>query len=180
MLRIHQLKLPVPHTVQDLEDKIRKILRIRPGDLSGYEIVKKSLDARRKRLEYVYVIDADVKNEQTVLKKAPVQVSRAVRARYQFPHPGKEKLSHRPVIIGTGPAGLFCGLMLARAGYAPILLERGQSARKRARTVENFWKFGILDPQSNVQFGEGGAGTFSDGKLNTLVKDPAGDRKSVV
>ena len=107
MLRIHQLKLPVPHTVQDLEDKIRKILRIRPGDLSGYEIVKKSLDARRKRLEYVYVIDADVKNEQTVLKKAPVQVSRAVRARYQFPHPGKEKLSHRPVIIGTGPAGLF-------------------------------------------------------------------------
>lgn len=180
MLRIHQLKLPVPHTVQDLEDKIRKILRIRPGDLSGYEIVKKSLDARRKRLEYVYVIDADVKNEQTVLKKAPVQVSRAVRARYQFPHPGKEKLSHRPVIIGTGPAGLFCGLMLARAGYAPILLERGQSARKRARTVENFWKFGILDPQSNVQFGEGGAGTFSDGKLNTLVKDPAGRNRKVL
>lgn len=180
MLRIQQLKLPVQHTEQDLKDKIIKTMRIRPCDLLCFEIIKKSLDARKNRLEYVYVIDVEVKKEQAVLKKSLHQVSKTARIHYQFPRPGKEKLSHRPVIIGTGPAGLFCGLMLARSGYAPILLERGQCAKKRARTVENFWKMGILDTQSNVQFGEGGAGTFSDGKLNTLVKDPAGRNRKVL
>ena len=180
MLRIQQLKVPVQHTGQELEDKMIKTLRIRPGDLLRYEIIKRSLDARRKKLEYVYVIDVEVKKEQAVLKRCPAQISRAARVRYEFPHPGKEKLLHRPVIIGTGPAGLFCGLMLARAGYAPILLERGQCAAERAGAVERFWRLGILDPQSNVQFGEGGAGTFSDGKLNTLVKDPAGRNRKVL
>ena len=80
-------------------------------------------------------------------------------------------LAHSPVIIGTGPAGLFCGYMLAKQGYAPILLERGEDIEKRTATVDKFWKTGTLNPESNVQFGEGGAGTFSDGKLNTLVKD---------
>lgn len=89
-------------------------------------------------------------------------------------------LEHRPVIVGTGPAGLFCGLMLARAGYRPILLERGETARKRKETVDHFWNGGTLVPNSNVQFGEGGAGTFSDGKLNTLVKDPAGRGRLVL
>lgn len=180
MLRIQQLKIPVKHTEQELKDKIIKALRIRSGDLLCYEIVKRSLDARRKRLEYVYVIDAEVKKEQAVLKRCPAQISRAVRIRYEFPHSGNKKLLSRPVIIGTGPAGLFCGLMLAREGYAPILLERGQCASERAVTVENFWKLGLLDLQSNVQFGEGGAGTFSDGKLNTLVKDPAGRNRKVL
>ena len=82
--------------------------------------------------------------------------------------------------MGTGPAGLFCGLMLARAGYRPILLERGETARKRKETVDRFWSGGALQPSSNVQFGEGGAGTFSDGKLNTLVKDPAGRGRLVL
>lgn len=180
MLRIRQLKLPVQHTEQDLKNKIIKTLRIRETDLIRFEIVKRSLDARRKRLEYVYMIDAEVKREQIILRRNSDQVSKAVRVLYQFPRSGKEKLSGRPVIIGTGPAGLFCGLMLARAGYAPILLERGQCAKERVRTVEKFWKFGVLDVQSNVQFGEGGAGTFSDGKLNTLVKDPAGRNQKVL
>ena len=100
--------------------------------------------------------------------------------KYHFPTPGSETLSHRPVVIGSGPAGLFCAWYLAKAGYCPLVLERGEEADKRQETVENFWKNGILDPDSNVQFGEGGAGTFSDGKLNTLVKDTYGRGKEVL
>ena len=180
MLRIQQLKLPVQHSKKDLHDKIIKTLKIRPDELIRYEIVKQSLDARGGELKYVYIVDVEVKREPTVLKKCPKQVTKAVQAWYQFPKSGSEKMKHRPVIIGTGPAGLFCGLQLARAGYAPILLERGQCAQERAKTVETFWKLGVLDTQSNVQFGEGGAGTFSDGKLNTLVKDPVGRNKKVL
>lgn len=180
MLRIQQLKLPVTHTEQELEDRIRKLLRIRPEELIRYEIVRRSLDARGRELRYVYLIDAEVKKEAMVLKRCRGSAEKAQRVRYQFPVSGTKRLAHRPVIVGTGPAGLFCGLMLARAGYAPILLERGQCAEERIRTVEAFWKLGILDPQSNVQFGEGGAGTFSDGKLNTLVKDPAGRNRKVL
>lgn len=180
MLRLQQLKMPVQHTEQELRGKIIKTLRIHPEELIRYEIVKQSLDARGGELKYVYLVDAEVKREPTILKKCPKQVSKAVRTWYQFPAPGPERMKRRPVIIGTGPAGLFCGLMLARAGYAPILLERGQCARERARTVERFWNTGILDTRSNVQFGEGGAGTFSDGKLNTLVKDPAGRNRKVL
>ncbi len=99
---------------------------------------------------------------------------------YQFPLPGTEKLEHVPVIVGSGPAGLFCAWYLARAGYHPLVLERGQEAQKRKETVDRFWKDGVLDPDSNVQFGEGGAGTFSDGKLNTLVKDPNGRNHEVL
>ncbi|MBS6395529.1 MAG: FAD-dependent oxidoreductase [Clostridiales bacterium] len=180
MLRIQQLKLKVQHSERELHEKIIKTLHIRPEELLRYEIVKQSLDARGGELRYVYVIDAEVKREPAVLKKCPKQVAKAVRTWYQFPASGTERLTHRPVIIGTGPAGLFCGLMLARAGYAPVLLERGQCAADRAKTVETFWKLGVLDPQSNVQFGEGGAGTFSDGKLNTLVKDPEGRNRKVL
>ena len=111
------------------------------------------------------------KNRNAVIKKETV---------YQFPPCGTEPLANPPIIIGTGPAGLFCGLMLAKAGYRPILLERGGSVEERKEAVETFWKGGKLDPQCNVQFGEGGAGTFSDGKLNTLVKDVSGRNGEVL
>ena len=180
MLRVQQLKLKIPHTEQELKEKIVKTLRIRSEDLIRYEIVKQSLDARGGDLRYVYVVDAEVKREASILRRGLKQVGKAERVRYRFPSSGKEKLAHRPVIVGMGPAGLFCGLMLARAGYAPVLLERGQDAKSRAGTVERFWKLGVLDTQSNVQFGEGGAGTFSDGKLNTLVKDVSGRNRKVL
>ncbi len=180
MLRIQQLKIKAEHTEKELRNKIIKTLKIHPEDLIRYEIMRRSLDARGTELKYVYLIDAEVKREEAVLKRCPRQVSRAVRVEYCFPERGTEKLRHRPVIIGTGPAGMFCGLQLARAGYAPILLERGECAEKRVETVERFWKTGALNPSSNVQFGEGGAGTFSDGKLNTLVKDPAGRNRKVL
>ena len=180
MLRIQQLKLPVIHTPEDLKAKMIKILRIRPEDLIRYEIIRKSLDARGGELKYVYLVDVEVKREPSVLKHCPKQVSKAVRTWYQFPAHGENPLNRRPVIIGAGPAGLFCGLMLARNGYAPVILERGERAEERARTVETFWLTGKLNPTSNVQFGEGGAGTFSDGKLNTMVKDPVGRNRKVL
>ena len=168
------------HTGQELREKIIKTLRIRPEELIRYEIIRRSLDARGGELRYVYQVEVQVRKEASVLKRCRGTVCQADRVRYRFPKPGTEKLCRRPVIVGTGPAGLFCGLMLARAGYGPILLERGQAAAERAAAVERFWKLGILDPESNVQFGEGGAGTFSDGKLNTLVKDPKGRNRKVL
>ena len=100
--------------------------------------------------------------------------------RYVFPPSGTEPLRYPPVVIGSGPAGLFCGLMLARHGYHPLIVERGAQAGKRKNAVERFWQEGVLDQRSNVQFGEGGAGTFSDGKLHTLIKDPAGRIQAVL
>ena len=182
MLRIRQLKLPVEHSRRDLEQKIIKTLRIRPEELIRYELIRRSLDARGGELKYVYMIDAEVKREPTVLKHCNGHAEKAVRTWYQFPKASVEakKMQGRPVIIGAGPAGLFCGWMLAKAGYAPLVLERGEKAEDRARTVEHFWLTGELNERSNVQFGEGGAGTFSDGKLNTLVKDPVGRNRKVL
>ena len=119
--------------------------------------------------------------EQKILRKVHNNNIMSINKKdYQFPLPGTEKLEHVPVIVGSGPAGLFCAWYLARAGYRPLVLERGQEAQKRKETVDRFWKDGVLDPDSNVQFGEGGAGTFSDGKLNTLVKDPNGRSHEVL
>ena len=114
----------------------------------------------------------------TELKNKDVTLGSLVK--YHFPNMGEEALTHPPVIIGAGPAGLFCAYMLAKAGFRPILLERGEAVEERQKKVDHFWATGELDPQSNVQFGEGGAGTFSDGKLNTLVKDNHGRSRFVL
>lgn len=178
MIRINQLKLPVEHTPEALLKKAAKTLRVAPEAIGELKIVKQSLDARKKpELYYSYTVDVTVKaggvKEAAMVHKAKSpNVAIAKDAAYRFPEYGAEKLKERPVIIGTGPAGLFCGLMLARHGYRPLLLERGQDVDARKQKVDEFWLTGKLDPCSNVQFGEGGAGTFSDGKLNTLVKDP--------
>ena len=184
MIRIQQLKLPIEHTRQDLEKKLRRELRLKPEESLVYEIRKRSVDARKKpELYFNYVIDCKTEKgrEQRILQKADKRrICRAEEAVYRFPISGVMPLKYRPVVIGTGPAGLFCGLMLALHGYRPLLLERGQDVDTRIRDVERFWEKGILQPQSNVQFGEGGAGTFSDGKLNTLVKDKEGRNREVL
>ena len=178
MLRISQLKLSVTHSEKELKNKIWKTLRISEQDLKGYVIRKQSLDARKKPdLMYVYTIDADVSDEKTVLKKLQRKkqdknIELCTEKTYIFPEMGAEELLHRPVVVGCGPAGLFCAYFLSEYGYRPILIEQGSPVEERQRGVEKFWETGILNPDSNVQFGEGGAGTFSDGKLNTLVKDP--------
>ena len=182
MIRIQQLKLPVTHTQEELEQKIRKTLKIGKHDLQEIELLRRSIDARKKsELKYVYQLDVKVKDENAVLRKAKNnQIVKAEKKPYVFPKSGEQTLVHRPVIIGSGPAGLFCAYVLAKHGYRPLVLERGESAEQRKKSVDAFWKTGVLNPESNVQFGEGGAGTFSDGKLNTLVKDPYGRNHEVL
>lgn len=178
MIRISQLQLPIGHSPEDLENKIRKILSIKgtPREIS-YKIIRQSLDARKKSdKKFVYTVDVTCKSkseERRILKRVHHKdVMLTQGERYAFPSPGVERLHHPPVIIGSGPAGLFCARMLAVHGYRPLVIERGAQAAKRKEAVEKFWQGGALDPRSNVQFGEGGAGTFSDGKLHTLIKDP--------
>ena len=181
LIRISQLKLPITHTKAQLEKKIAKTLK-NPGNSFTYEIRKQSLDCRHKNDKiFVYTVDVTIRDEQKLAKKVNNNNIMLTKEKpYEFPSPGETPLLHSPVIVGSGPAGLFCGWYLAKAGYCPIILERGEEAEKRQKTVENFWKNGVLDPESNVQFGEGGAGTFSDGKLNTSVKDPSGRNREVL
>ncbi len=183
MIRINQLKLPVSHTEQDLYKKAAKTLRIPVEQLRTLTPVRQSLDARKKNeLCYIYSLDAAVSGKEASVVKKARNANVVIRREeaYRFPSMGEQPLRHRPVIIGFGPAGMFCGLMLARAGFCPLILERGERVEERTRQVKEFWKGGTLLPDSNVQFGEGGAGTFSDGKLNTLVKDPSGRNKKVL
>lgn len=182
MIRINQLKLSITHTEEELQKKAAKVLHISSSQIEKLQIVKQSIDARKKPdLYYVYTIDVAVAKETQILKKQKNnQVLKAPEKQYTFRISGTQPLQYAPVIIGSGPSGLFCAYMLAKAGYKPILLERGTSVEERTKDVERFWKTGQLDPESNVQFGEGGAGTFSDGKLNTLVKDTFGRNRKVL
>ena len=181
MLVVNQVKIPV-EKVSDCKAEqeallraVAKKLNIEKSVINKLTIQKKSMDARKKpELYYVYSVTCHVPNEEKVLKKCKsADVSIYDLVPYEFKITGDKACAHRPVIVGMGPAGLFCGYMLAKHGYKPILLERGRKVEERTKDVEEFWENGCLLHNSNVQFGEGGAGTFSDGKLNTLVKDKA-------
>lgn len=182
MLRVNQVKVPLSHGQEDILYKTAKILRIEPEKILSWQIVKKSIDARKKPdIMVVYSVDVHVAAQDAVLARCRnSQVQTVTDRPYIFPQEGAEKLAYRPIIIGTGPAGLMCGYLLAKYGYRPLILERGRCVEERRKDVEKFWREGMLDPSSNVQFGEGGAGTFSDGKLNTLVKDKYGRNKEVL
>ena len=182
MIRIGQLKIEPNHTEKELVQKIAKALRISEQEIKDYKIQKQSIDARKKPdLKYVYTVDVSVPKEERILKKnKDKNITLAKEIAYHFETSGIEKMKERPVIIGAGPAGLFCAYILAEHGYRPVLFERGASVEERTEDILNFWETGTLKPESNVQFGEGGAGTFSDGKLNTLVKDPVGRNKKVL
>ena len=183
MIRLSQVKVPLQHRDDDIRKKCAKLLRIAPADIEAMRIVKKSIDARKKQeISYVYTVDVKVKqNETKVIAHTKGQSATiAVDHPYRFPEKGSEPLAKRPVVIGLGPAGLFAAYALARHGYSPLVFERGQCVEERTKDVLRFWESGVLDPGSNVQFGEGGAGAFSDGKLNTLVKDPLGRNRRVL
>lgn len=191
MIRITQLKLPCGHSQDALEEKIRRTLRAGKGGKGGrdplkFTIVRHSVDARKKpQLFDIYTVDVaagrGIKADQALVHRLKNKnVTLAPASSYSFPDPGTEALHHRPVVIGTGPAGLFCALYLAEHGYRPLVLERGCRMEERAAAVEKNWREGVLDPASNVQFGEGGAGTFSDGKLNTQINDKTGRADQVL
>ncbi|MCL2253536.1 MAG: NAD(P)/FAD-dependent oxidoreductase [Lachnospiraceae bacterium] len=206
MIRINQLKLPVGHNNEELRRKIAKKLKFSADVFFIYEIVKRSIDARKKpKIFYSYVIDVTLdvdrsgqqnagnntkakainnKHEEKIINRLnDPQVVIYNPTKYNFPfriNPHQIPETARPIIIGAGPAGLFCAYMLAKAGFRPLLIERGEAVEEREITVASFWKTGLLNPESNVQFGEGGAGTFSDGKLNTQIKDKDGLRKEVL
>lgn len=180
MIRLNRLKLDYRHTEEELLKSAAKKLQINPKDILSYTILKKSIDARHKPdILYEYTLSIKLNNEAGILK-GNKNIKKNEEKPYIFAVTGLEKLNKPPVIIGSGPAGLFCGLMLARHGYRPIILERGEDVDSRTKSVNEFWENEILRTDSNVQFGEGGAGTFSDGKLNTLVKDTLGRNKKVL
>ena len=183
MIQISQLKLRPGQSTSMLRPKIAKSLHLKDQNSFDYEVVRESIDARKKPdIFLIYTVNVNVQDEASLLKK--VRNDRNIRQvtgnEFIFSVTGEEKLNGRPVIIGAGPAGLFTALMLARSGFKPIVIERGKTVDKRSEDVEHFWATGQLNPESNVQFGEGGAGTFSDGKLNTAIKDPGGRIRFVI
>ena len=183
MLRLNQVKAGTEQDVR-LDKRAAEVLQVPLTDILSVRIVRQSIDARKKpQIFYNYTLDVEVKNQERVLRKFRGRenlVSLAEPVVYHFPEPGKKRQEHAPVIVGMGPAGLFCGYFLALHGYRPILLERGKCVEERQEDVERFWETGKLAPNSNVQFGEGGAGAFSDGKLNTLVKDRDGRNSAIL
>ncbi|MCR4791657.1 MAG: FAD-dependent oxidoreductase [Lachnospiraceae bacterium] len=177
MIRIDQIKARPSRDDSGLVRAVTKKLGIRDGDIEEIGIIRKSLDARKKPDVFsVYSIWISVKNEGRILKKFKndANVSVFEPHLYESPSFGNTELKHRPLVVGMGPAGLFCSYELARLGYKPLAIERGRCVEERKKDVKKFWETGVLDTASNVQFGEGGAGAFSDGKLTTSVKDKDG------
>lgn len=175
MIKINQLKLPVEHTEAELVEKIKRTLKLKEHTDFSYKILRRSLDARKKpQLFYVYTLGVETSKEESVVKRIHIpNVSVEKPRTYQLPMRPKQPYTKRPLIVGAGPAGLFCAYLLCECGVSPVVIERGAPMEERVDAVTRFWESGVLDTESNVQFGEGGAGTFSDGKLNTAVKDPS-------
>lgn len=170
MIRIQNLTLPPEGSQAQLKQKAAKLLGVSPDSFTAFSLARQSIDARKKSdVKLVCTVDVSHPGEHTL--KLPKNAVRLTPEPYEFPSV-RRRSAQRPVVVGMGPAGLFCALLLARAGIPCLLLERGQSVERRAHDVETFWSGGALDPESNVQFGEGGAGTFSDGKLTTGIHDP--------
>ncbi|WP_340123015.1 NAD(P)/FAD-dependent oxidoreductase [Methylobacter svalbardensis] len=175
MLRITELKLPLDHTENELKTAILDRLGISTEELITYTLFRQGFDARKRNaILLVYTIDVDVTNEQAILDRLSddPHIALTPDSSYRFVTHAPKDLMQRPVIIGTGPCGLFAGLILAQMGFRPIILERGKEVRERTKDTFGLWRKGLFNPESNVQFGEGGAGTFSDGKLYTQIKDP--------
>ncbi|HYD61464.1 MAG TPA: NAD(P)/FAD-dependent oxidoreductase [Noviherbaspirillum sp.] len=175
MLRLTNLILPLDHPEADLRASILGRLKIPAEDLSGFTIFRRGYDARRRsQITLVYTIDVEVKNEAAVLARlqGTPNVAIAPDTSYKFVAQAPAQLALRPVVIGFGPCGIFAALILAQMGFRPIILERGKVVRERTKDTWGLWRKRELNPESNVQFGEGGAGTFSDGKLHSGIKDP--------
>lgn len=175
MLRLTDLKLPLDHPAEALPAAICAKLGIQPTALHGYAVFRRGYDARKRgAIALIYTLDVDVADEAALLARHAddrhVQVTPDTR--YHFVAQAPARLEHRPIVIGFGPCGLFAALILAQSGFRPIVLERGKAVRERTKDTWDLWRKRELHPDSNVQFGEGGAGTFSDGKLHSQIRDP--------
>lgn len=174
MIEIKDIKLPVLSGQKELERYITQKLKVK--EVPKYKILRRSIDARKKdNILYVYTVGVYLKNEKNILKKLrDKNILASNEISFQYPKCGLKAMQTRPIVVGAGPAGLFCAFLLAKQGYRPVVIERGLPVEQRVEMVNHFWEKGQLEPECNVQFGEGGAGTFSDGKLNTQVKDKYG------
>ena len=172
MLKVTGLKLPLGFREENLRRAAAQKLRVPEGEIVNLRLAKKSVDARKKEdVHFVCAVEVEISGDENKLlsRRRDNAVQKVQPYQYQMPRCGK--LPQRPVVVGFGPAGMFAALLLAQCGQAPIVLERGKAVEERERDIQRFWKERVLDPNSNVQFGEGGAGTFSDGKLTTGTGD---------
>ncbi len=173
MLRLSEIKLPLDHLETAIQCAILARLGITADRLLHFSIVRRAYDARKLRaISLVYTLDVEVAQESEWLARNDPHITQAPDRTYHFVAQAPAQIDQRPVVIGTGPCGLFAGLVLAQMGFKPIILERGKKVRERTQDTFAFWRKSQLNPESNVQFGEGGAGTFSDGKLHSQIKDP--------
>lgn len=186
LIRVEQLSLTLDQGESLLKNKVAKILGIKPERIQNITIAKRAIDSRKKRqmIYFIYSVDVEIENAAAYLEKLehpPKHLEKLIKHHrvrrqeyytYSIPVISKEKIKHRPVIVGMGPSGLFCALLLAKAGCNPLIIERGKNIDERVKDVLSFQSGGTFLPSSNIQFGEGGAGTFSDGKLYTLINNP--------
>ena len=175
MIRLTEIKLPLDHPADTIAQAAIARLKISPKDLISCTVFRRAHDARKKSaIMLIYSLDVEVKDEAGVLKRFTndTQVKPAPDIDYRFTAHAPANFAKRPVVIGAGPCGLFAALLLAQMGFKPIILERGKVVRERTKDTWNLWRKSVLNPESNVQYGEGGAGTFSDGKLYSQIKDP--------
>jgi len=176
MLRITEFKLPIDHPEEDLRPALLQRLGIDSDELLDFTLFKRSYDARKKSSElcFIYTVDFAVRDEAALLHTFADDrhIGPAPDVSYKVVGHAPEGLSERPIVVGFGPCGIFAGLLLAQMGFKPIILERGTEVRQRTKDTWGLWRKNVLNPESNVQFGEGGAGTFSDGKLYSQIKDP--------
>ncbi|MEM7065074.1 MAG: NAD(P)/FAD-dependent oxidoreductase [Cyanobacteria bacterium P01_B01_bin.77] len=174
MLRLCEIKLPLDHTDEDLHTAVLKKLRLKAADLTSYSVFKRSYDARKRgEVRLVYIVDVETPKQKQLLGrfKNDSHVKSTPDTSYHYVAAAPSTLEHRPVVIGNGPCGMFAGLLLAQMGFKPIILERGKAVHERSVDTFGFWSKRKFKPESNAQFGEGGAGTFSDGKLYSRIKD---------
>ena len=171
MIRVPEIKLPLDSTEEDLLYYTARHMKIDIKEIQSIQLIKRSIDARNKQnIHFICTVDVELSHESVFMKHNKNSKMKYVTP-YEYMIPATKKLDTRPVVVGFGPAGMFAALILAQAGQNPIVIERGSAVEKRQEQVFSFWYGEELNPESNVQFGEGGAGTFSDGKLNTGLFD---------